>query len=67
MPTYCLFICGSMSDDVIHNTNYDCALCRAWSKKQAVKKFKTLYSDFDESNVFRVKYNKYGIAVLTDY
>ncbi len=67
MFTYCLFICGSMVDDEIHNANDDRALCKAWSKKQAIRKFKTMYTYFDASNVFRVKYNKLGIAVLTDY
>lgn len=67
MPTYCLFICNSMDDDGIHKANDDCVLCKAWSKKQAIKKFKIMYNDFDESNVSRVKYNKYGIAVLSDY
>ena len=56
-----------MSDDAIHKANDDCALCRAWSKKQAIKKFNKLYCDFTEANVFRVTYNKYGIAVLSDY
>jgi hypothetical protein len=56
-----------MAGDEIHNANDDCAICKAWTKKQAIKKFKMMYRDFDESNVFRVKYNKYGVAVLTDY
>ena len=67
MFTFCLFISGSMAGDEIHNANDDCAICRAWSKKQAIKKFKMMYCDLEESNVFRVKYNKYGIAILTDY
>ena len=57
---------GSMAGDEIHNANDDCAICKAWSKKQAIKKFKRMYCDFEESDVFRAKYNKYGIAVLTD-
>ena len=56
-----------MAGDEIHNANDDCAICKAWSKKQAIKKFKRMYCDFEESDVFRAKYNKYGIAVLTDY
>lgn len=67
MFLYCLFICGSMLNDEGHNANDDCAICKAWSKKQAMKKFQAMYCNFDESNVFRVKYNKFGIAVLTDY
>ena len=56
-----------MKNDGAHNATDNCALCRAWSKKQAIKKLQKLYCDFDESNVSRVKYNKYGIAILTDY
>ena len=67
MFLYCLFIPGSMEDDGAHTATDDCALCKAWSKKGAIKKFQKLYCDFDESNVSRVKYNKYGIAILTDY
>ena len=65
--TFCLYISGSMTGDKIHNANDDCAICKAWSKKQAIRKFMKVYCDFDEFDVFRVKYNKYGIAVLTDY
>ena len=67
MFLYCLFIPDSMENDGNHTATDECALCRAWSKKQAIKKFQKLYCDFDESNVSRVKYNKYGIAILTDY
>ena len=56
-----------MTRDEIHNASDDCAICKAWSKKRAIKKFKKMYCNFEESDVFRVKYNKYGIAVLTDY
>ena len=66
MFTYCLYISGSMTRDEIHNANDDCAICKAWSKNQAIKKSKSMYCDFKKSNVFRVKYNKYGIAVLSD-
>lgn len=67
MFLYCLFIPGSMENDGAHNATDDCALCKAWSKKGAIKKFQKLYCNFDESNVSCVKYNKYGIAILTDY
>jgi hypothetical protein len=56
-----------MPGDETHNAHDDCAICKAWSKTQAIRKFGKLYCDFDESNVFRVTYNKYGIAVLSDY
>ena len=67
MFLYCLFIPGSMENDGCHNATDDCALCKAWSKKGAIKKFRKLYCAFDESNVSRVRYSKYGIAILTDY
>ena len=67
MFLYCLFIPNSMPDDEIHNAHDDCAVCKAWSKRRAIRKFQKLYYDFDESNVFRVTYNNYGIAVLSDY
>ena len=67
MFLYCLFIQGSMPGNETHNAHDDCAICKAWSKSQAIRKFRKLYCDFDESNVFRVTYNKYGIAVLSDY
>jgi hypothetical protein len=67
MFLYRLFIPNSMEINGNHVATDDCALCRAWSKKKAIKKFQKLYCDFDESNVSRVRYNKYGIAVLTDY
>jgi hypothetical protein len=40
MFTFCLYINGSMAGDEIHNANDDCAICKAWTKKQAIKKFK---------------------------
>ena len=56
-----------MPGDEIHNAHDDCAVCKAWSKRRAIRKFQKLYCDFDGTNVFRVTYNKFGIAVLSDY
>ena len=67
MFLYSLFIANSMINDGTHIANDDCALCRAWTKKKAIKKFQKIYCNFDESNVSRVRYNTYGIAVLSDY
>ena len=67
MFLYCLFIEGSMKNDEAHKANDDCALCKAWTKSGAIKKFQRLYRNFDESNVSRVKYNSFGIAILSDY
>ena len=52
---------------VDHRFTDDVAICRAKSRKQAVKKFKRLYGLADETNVSRVRWNDYGIAILTDY
>ena len=53
----------------------DYAICRAWSKRRAIKKFKRMYCDTVfasgwrkvENCVERVKFNKHGISVLSDY
>lgn len=45
----------------------DCAVCRAWTKKQAIRIFSKMYNDFHEDAVQRVKYNHFGIAVLSNY
>ena len=67
MFLYRLYIRGLTKNNRMHNSNDDVALCKAWNKKNAIKKFQKLYCCFDESDVSRVKYNSYGIAVLTDY
>lgn len=45
----------------------DCALCRAWTKREAVKIFRRMYSGFSEDAIQRVKFNQLGIAVLSNY
>lgn len=66
MFLFCYYQSGIMEGSE-HCANDDCALTRAWTKKQATNKFKKLYAFVDTTNVFRVKYNTYGIAVLSDY
>ncbi len=66
MFLYCYYLAASMSESD-HNANDDCALCKAWTKKQAINKFKKLYTSVDSENVSRVKFNSYGIAILSDY
>ena len=58
-----------ISDDKgeLSNGYDDCAVCRAWTKKQAIRIFSAMYNDFSEAAVQRVKYNRFGIAVLSDY
>lgn len=45
----------------------DCAVCRALTKKQAIQILRMMYSDFPEDAVQRVKFNHFGIAVLSNY
>lgn len=67
MFLYCLFIVGTMTGSS-HHANDDCAICRAWTKKQAMRKFSKLYRCFTASDVSRVRFAKgYGVAVLSDY
>lgn len=63
---YCFARANAMQD---HNFTDDVALCKATSKRQAIKIFSRLYSDIKDDEVFIVKkeFNDYGIAILTDY
>ena len=45
----------------------DCAVCRAWTKKQAIRKFSKMYNDFREESIQRIKYNQFGISVISNY
>ena len=45
----------------------DCAACRAWTKNRAIQIFSKMYREFPEDAVQRVKYNHFGIAVLSSY
>ncbi len=45
----------------------DCAVCRAWTRKQAIRIFSRMYNGFQKDAVQRVKYNPFGIAVLSDF
>lgn len=50
-----------------HDFTDDVAICKASSKRQAIKKFRQLYGLADQTNVFEVRFNGYGVAILTDY
>ena len=58
-----------------HSEDDDIAICRAWSKKHAIKKFKRMYCDISapifpkkiENCVARVRFNHYRIAVMSEY
>ena len=45
----------------------DYAVCRAWTKKQAIRTFSKMYNDFREEAVQRIKYNQFGISVISNY
>ena len=53
-----------------HRFTDDVAICWAISKKRAIRKFKRLY-DYDDqtmnTSVSRICFNKWQIAILTDY
>ena len=67
MFLYYYFQPDSKKDDDFYNDNDDCALCRAWTKKQAIKKFHAMYDNVNDNNVSRVRFNSYGVAILSDY
>jgi hypothetical protein len=50
-----------------HDFTVDVAICKATSKRKAIEKFRQLYGLADETNVFEVRFNDYGVAILTDY
>ena len=52
-----------------HDFTDDVAICKATSKRKAIKKFRALYGRADETNVFEVSFslNGYDVAILTDY
>lgn len=50
-----------------HRFTDDVAICKATSKQKAIKRFRALYGLADETNVFEVRFNSYGVAILTDY
>lgn len=50
-----------------HDFTDDVAICKATTKRKAIKRFRQLYGLADETNVFEVRFNDYGVAILTDY
>ena len=51
-----------------HNFTDDVALCKAWSKKSAIKKFSALYADVKDKEVKRINWlQKPMVKILTDY
>lgn len=50
-----------------HDFTDDVAICKATTKRKAIKKFRQLYGLADETNVSEVRFNHYDVAILTDY
>ncbi len=52
-----------------HRFTDDVAVCRAFTKKQAIKRFSNLYAEVAESEVKRVRWHYYKskVVILTDY
>lgn len=65
MVLYKLAVQNALKD---HQFTDSVAICKANSKKEAIEKFKEMYSFPNmEKYVSEAYFNKYGIAVLTDY
>lgn len=63
---YCFARPNAMTD---HKFTDDVAVCKAVSKRQAIKIFSRLYSEIKEDEVFKItgNFNDYDIMILTDY
>lgn len=58
----------AMADAMVdHRFTDDAAVCYAKSKKAAIARFRRLYHNADKTNVSKVRFNDYGISILTDY
>lgn len=64
MKLYCFARADAMKD---HNFTDDVAITWAMNKKEAIARFSELYAEIKPKEVFQVKYNSKGIAILTDY
>lgn len=50
-----------------HEFNDDVAITWAISKVEAIEKFSRLYKDVKHEEVDAVRFNHFGVAILTDY
>lgn len=50
-----------------HEYSDDVALTYATSRKWAIRHFAQLYDEVGKDNVFEVKFNADGVAILTNY
>ena len=68
MKLYALCVPNAMKG---HKFTDDVAICRAWSKRQAIKRFRRLYGYSDkvmDNCVNRIHFNRhFKMAILTDY
>lgn len=67
MKLYKLCVPNAMKEHIFTD---DVAICWAWSKKGAIKKFRKLYSysnSIMELCVHKIHFSKLGIAILTSY
>lgn len=64
MAIYCYAKANQM---VEHSFSDDVAICYAFNKKSALKKFKKYYFKAIPENIFKVKFYHKKIAILTDY
>lgn len=67
MGLYKMCVPNAMQEHIFTD---DVAICLAWSKEKAIKKFKRLYGYDDEVMnlcVNRVHFNSFKIAILTSY
>ena len=59
--------CFAKADQMVeHRFTDDVAIVRAFTKKQAIEKFRVFYANVSKDDVFRVKLRK-GVYILTDY
>ena len=63
MSLYCFSRPDAMK---CHTFTDDVAICRAWTRKQAIKKFSRLYNQVRTCEVKRIKSLK-SVEILTDY
>ena len=59
--------CYTVPDAMVdHNFTDDCAICFAFTRKRALKKFRKLYSFAPNESISKVYFYE-GVAILTDY
>lgn len=61
---WCYTVPNAMTN---HSFTDDCALCFAFTKAAATKKFRQYYKFSPNESIDRVYINTKGIAILTDY